>query len=426
MRGKWLTLCAIAVATLAAGRAGAQSTLGYGSAIVIPLVAHTVSFDTEVFLHSPLSAAPLTVDVTLVEGTTSAAPGPKSCGQVIIPASGSASFGIATQCALGAGGHFGYLVVQDSSAEAVNSFYAFSRTQNPQAMGFSVEGFPAGGLSAQSQRANGLKRTTSGVPYQTNCFVASFEKPVDYFIRLKDSTGTNIGTGVSGHLDPHQLVRYLDIFAAAGLAGDFSNVSAQIVTVNASTAGNRDHPLYLSFCTVQDNLSFAADFRIAKSFTAFDATHTQDAGGCTPAPGDCGAYDYAIADTAKKQVFQVFIRPPDHIKCELLSDRLPDLGLQLRQPRSLGDCDLCGLPPGSTAVPVFPGPVVAGGFDQTSFYYGTGPDLIRPGDGAELRDIWTIEVSARGAPVAPIPYSLTCKSGNGIAPVAPFEANDDF
>ena len=27
---------------------------------------------------------------------------------------------------------------------------------------------------------------------------------------------------------------------------------------------------------------------------------------------------------------------------------------------------------------------------------------------------------------APIPYSLTCKSGNGIAPVAPFEANDDF
>ena len=124
-------------------------------------------------------------------------------------------------------------------------------------------------------------------------------------------------------------------------------------------------------------------------------------GGCTPAPGDSCAHHYAIADTAKKQVFQVFIRPPDHIKCELLSDRLPDLGLQLRQPRSLGDCDLCGLPPGSTAVPVFPGPVVAGGFDQTSFYYGTGPDLIRPGDGAELRDIWTIEVSARGAPVHP-------------------------
>jgi hypothetical protein len=78
MFGKWMAVCAIAGGTLIAGAAGAQSTIGYGSAIVIPIVAHTVSFDTEVFLNAPLSVAPLTVDVTLVEGTTSTAPGPKS------------------------------------------------------------------------------------------------------------------------------------------------------------------------------------------------------------------------------------------------------------------------------------------------------------------------------------------------------------
>ncbi|HEY7787995.1 MAG TPA: hypothetical protein VIF33_05665 [Casimicrobiaceae bacterium] len=99
-----------------------------------------------------------------------------------------------------------------------------------------------------------------------------------------------------------------------------------------------------------------------------------------------------------------------------------------RQRFDVGDCDLCGLPPGSTAQPATPGAVVAGGFDQTSFYYGTGIDVIRPSDGAQLRDIWTIEVSARSGltPTVPIPFSLPCKSRNGIAYVAPFEVADDF
>ena len=92
--------------------------------------------------------------------------------------------------------------------------------------------------------------------------------------------------------------------------------------------------------------------------------------------------------TGKKQVFQVFIRPPDHVKCEILSDRLAELGMRLRQPRSIGDCDLCSLPAGSGAQASTPGAVVAGGFDQTSFYYDTGIDVIRPSDGAQTRDIW--------------------------------------
>jgi len=428
MYNKWWAAWAIAVSTLATTPVGAQSTLGYAPTILIPVVAQTVSFASEIFVHN-LQGAALTVNVTLVEATTSSSPGPHTCSQLVVPATGSASFSLLAQCTLAADvTHFGYLVLQDASPEGLNPMFGYSRVQNPQAIGFSVEGFPAGGLAGQSQRVNGLKRTLAPapIPFQTNCFVGSFDKPVDYFIRLKNSAGTNIGTGISGHLDPHQMIRYLDIFAAAGLACDFSNVGATFSALNASTPGNRDHPLYFGFCTVQDNVSFGADFRIAKSFTGWDATHSQSFGGCTPA--DCGAYDYAISDAGKKQVFQVFIRPPDRIVCSLLSDRLGELGMRLREPRSIGDCDLCGLPPGSSALPTTTGAIVAGGFDQTTFTYDTGTDVIRPSDGAQTRDIWTIEVSARNGttPVVPLPFSLSCKSGNGIAQVAPFEATDDF
>ena len=428
MTVRWLTGCAFAILASVVPLAGAQSTLGYGAAIVLPLAAQTGSYATEVFVHNAAGTSALTVDIQLVEATTSTVPGPKTCAQLVVPALASASFQLDAQCSLGAGTHFGYLILNDAAPEALNLFFVYSRTQNPQAIGFSVEGFPAGNVSGQSQRVNGLKRVLppAAIPFQTNCFVGSFGKPVDYFIRLKSSTGTNLGSGISGHLDPHQMVRVLDIFAAAGLAGDFSNVSATISSVNASSVGNRDHPLYMGFCTVQDNASFGADFRVGKSFSGWDAAHAQLIGGCTPA--DCGAYDYAITDTAKKQVFQTLVRPPDNVKCELLSDRLSELGLRLREPRSIGDCDLCGLPPGSTAIPVTPGAVVAGGFDQTSFYYDTGLDVIRPSDGAATRDIWTIEVSARNGltPVVPIPYSLKCQSGNGITYVAPFDTTDDF
>ena len=235
--------------------------------------------------------------------------------------------------------------------------------------------------------------------------MGSFERPVDYFIRLKDAGGNNIGNGVSGHLDPNQMIRYLDIFAAAAAVGDFANVSATISALNSNAPGNRDHPLFLSFCTVQDNVSFGADFRMAKSFSAWDMTHQQTTGGCTPA--DCGAYDYAVPDANHKHVFQLFVRPPDNVKCELKSDRLGELSMRLREPRSIGDCDLCSLPPGSTAAPTTPGAVVAGADGiTTSFHFETSIDVIRASDGAALREWGTREVGARTvlpAPVGPIP-----------------------
>jgi hypothetical protein len=84
MYNKWLAACAIAVSTLAAAPAGAQSTLGYAPTILIPVVAQTVSFASEIFVHNPLGTA-LTVNVTLVEATTSSSPGPHACSQLVVP-----------------------------------------------------------------------------------------------------------------------------------------------------------------------------------------------------------------------------------------------------------------------------------------------------------------------------------------------------
>jgi hypothetical protein len=75
-----------------------------------------------------------------------------------------------------------------------------------------------------------------------------------------DASGAQIGSTVSGSLNPFELFRYLDVFSAVGAApGDYANVRAQFIRTSVDS-----QPL-VGFCTVQDNTSFGADFRIAKT-----------------------------------------------------------------------------------------------------------------------------------------------------------------
>lgn len=428
------SLLAIGGAVLLAcmGCASAQTTVGVASVLVVPVVAQTPSYSSEIFLLNASPTAPLTVEVTFIGGIGSDSPGMKDCGTVALPFNASVtitkSFTLASQCGLGAGKHFGMIILSDNAAQSLGTFFAYSRTQNPQAIGFSVEAVTAGGASAQSQRAIGLKRVAAPIAFQTNCFVGSFGKPVNYRMLLVDSSGAQIGTVITGSLAPYQLIRYLDIFAAAGVAsGDFTNATARTLSNNPQSAGDNDFPIFVSFCTVQDNASFGADFRIGKSFEAFDQSYDRNNIGCTPTNG-CTSYDYAITDVTKKDVFALFVRPPDHLQCFLSSDRLTDLEMQLREPDTV-PAPLSYYPPGSAAFTRGPGPVVAGGNDLTGFYYETGPDIVRVSDGAVLRDFWSLEVSAREllpAPTTPIPYSINCLSGNGAIYARPYSAPDDF
>ena len=70
---------------------------------------------------------------------------------------------------------------------------------------------------------------------------------------------------MSGHLDAFAQIRYLDVFspgvANAPAATDFSNVRAEF------TRTSDGEQQMAAFCTVQDNATFGADFRIAKAMT---------------------------------------------------------------------------------------------------------------------------------------------------------------
>ena len=123
--------------------------------------------------------------------------------------------------------------------------------------------------------------------------------------------------------------------------------------------------------------------------------------------------DLQITDLTKKQVFAFYIRPPDNVRCDLTGPRVAELEIAL----------------GSGDLPAFT-PFLAGGNDQTGFYYSTGPAMVEPNFGDSRRTFYPLMVSAREtnpAPTLPIPYAIACRSGNGGSILdLPFEFVDDF
>ena len=240
----------------------AQTTSGSSATIVVPVIAQTASFGSEVTAYNPNGGA-ITVNVSFYDAQNTANPGAKACTPLSIGAGASVEFSLAGQCALPTGANFGLLVMAE--ATGTQRFYGYARTQNPQGIGFSTEGFPIENFNDQLQHATGLKRVAAsgGLPaYQTNCFVASLGDAVNYQLQLYDGgTGNPIGSTLSGSLQPWQQYRYLDVFSAVGApSGDLTDVRAQFTNL---TGTNKK---LIGFCTVQDNTSFSADFRIAKSY----------------------------------------------------------------------------------------------------------------------------------------------------------------
>ena len=262
------TLVAPALVLTLAGYASfvnAQTTAGGGTTLVIPVTSQSASFVSEVTVFNP-GPTLLTASVKFYEANNSSVPGSKSCNDLSVSANRSLQFQLATQCALGAGdgSRFGLIVITDKAVPPTHAFYGYSRVQNPQGIGFSVEGFPVQDFNNQVGHATGLKKQAATPTYQTNCFVASLDQAVSYELKLfNDATGAQIGGTLAGSLQPFQQIRYLDVFGSKGVnapAGDRTNVRAQFTQASGGSAN------LIGFCTVQDNMSFGADFRIAKSF----------------------------------------------------------------------------------------------------------------------------------------------------------------
>jgi hypothetical protein len=390
-----------------AGAAHAQSTAASGSVLVIPVVAETVSYTSEVVVRNPNSTA-LTLNVKFYEALTSTNPGLRSCSQLTVAPLESKPFTIGAQCSpLGAGNHHGMLVLEDSAAQQTNVFFAFSRAQTPGGNGFSIEGFPIGAFSGAPADVIGLKRQAAAPVYQSNCFVGALGEAVSYQMILRDGTFpfAIIGSPVTGSLNAFEMRRYLDIFSASpngvgAPAGDYSNVRANFTVTGPGTAA------LVSLCTVQESTFFGADFRIGKSTDARNDGQRRVAciglDNCTDtSPSATGPEQ--LTDVSKKNVYSTILNPPDFVRCDLVGPRAVDLQMRLRQ---------WGDPLASAVFPSSP-PYSSGGTGESFFYVNTGG---RAAVNSGTASRWFIDVAFRtgGNATTPIDYGITCRAGNGM------------
>src|SRR3954452_21997646 len=108
---RFARLFVLAAFAAAAGAPEAQSTAASGSVLVIPVVAETMSYTSEVVVRNPNSAA-LTLNVKFYEALTSTNPGLRSCSQLTVAPLQSRPLTVGAQCnPLGAGNHHGMLVL---------------------------------------------------------------------------------------------------------------------------------------------------------------------------------------------------------------------------------------------------------------------------------------------------------------------------
>jgi hypothetical protein len=400
------TACA---SILAAPVVHAQSTDGYHSIQVFPIVVDTASFTQRFSFDNPSNAA-LSIDVKYfpAEGTSQATP--LDCGDVALTAGQVRSFASLRELCggLASGSQFGFLYLVETESRSA-PFAAYSRVANPQGNGFSVEAFPASTLGALDSKVIGVRRLAAGPShpaFQTNCFVGSINdvnatgiasKPT--YVSVHDSAGNRLGAITQVPVTPGKLTRILDVFAFVGApAGDHDNAWVKF-THDWKDAGG-----LLNFCTVQDNTSFGADFRIAKQapiVEAWDSLATRDARVTQGVSTSyTNGYFRITPGGPRLNTHVMYFRHPDYVQCELIDPAtgvraLPSLGLEMRLVAN----------DGST--------VLAGGNDQTGFgkiYLG---DRKQQNGGYHARYSIDVETTGANAGLTQTNYELRCQSGSG-------------
>jgi hypothetical protein len=380
------------------GAAMAQSPNGFGSIIHVPVVVNSAAFSSTIYVHNPGGSA-INVQFSYTGADITASAGPLDCGVHSIPAGSSVEFDFATLCPLSGASNFGSMRIYETSP--INRpISVYTRVQSPVAgNGFSIEGFPIGGF-ANDQGASivdGLKRSAVLPGYQTNCFVGSIGEAVAVDVKLFDGTNTQLGTTQTVSVPAGGLTRMLDVFTVAGApVGDYSNVRAEF-NQNLDQVGN---PSFSAFCTVQNNTSFDADFRIAKTIFPDDLGQQYT----STVNKNVFGQDQNIP-AGQKVVYAMFVKHPDFLSCRVIGDGQPNAELRILNPS---------------------GSIVAGGDDindTTEFFTG---EKSTVGNGTN--GIWRVEVGARdGAGLAASNFNLQCRSGNGASkPMVIAVLPDDF
>ena len=311
--------------------AHAQTTDGHHSDQLIPVAVDSGSF-TQRFDFSTPNAFPVTVHARFHpgSGTAQAATGSVTCNDVLIPANGAVAVAsLRALCpSLVAGSAFGLLALKSAdSSDGMYSdipvFAAYSRVSNPQGNGFSVEAFAANVFTSAKTRITGLRRraaTVDSPAFQTNCFFGQMPKSAGASV-IKRVQYQLVGSQATwaGYVDvgPGQMVRLLDVFAAAGApAGDHEGAS---LLINPSYTGGWQG--IVAFCTVQDNTSFGADFRIAKTGFGLLGLASEDGTAAREIvrKADSLGRAFEIGPGSSANTHVVYFRNPDTVQCRLLN-----------------------------------------------------------------------------------------------------------
>ena len=409
-----------------ASQVAAQTTDAYHTTQVFPIVVDSASFTQRFSFRNPNSAI-ATIAPSYYPGTATSQASVIACPSFTVAANAVATFAnLRAICpTLAAGSQFGYLYTQETSAGNL-PFAAFSRVANPQGNGFSVEAFPAHTFTSADSMIVGARRlaaTVNNPSFQTNCFVGNLNDvtpPVSPVTTTADvtvtsSAGAQIGAVTSIALTPGKLTRVLDVFNFVGApVGDYNDARVGFIESGTSEPG------LFSFCTVQDNTSFGADFRIAKRerglshFLTYDHfVGTYEVAGQDDHTNRFSTVDIdlptsyfpsgrpftILAGANRHNVHAIYFRHPDWIQCELIDPgtgvrALTGYGLELRMLASDGTT------------------VIAGGNNVTGWgklYLG---DKTDRDDGNNTR--YTLEVQNSGTSTGTdLPYGLHCQSGSG-------------
>jgi hypothetical protein len=389
--------------------AAAQTTDGFHSIQVFPVVVDSASFTQRFTFRNPNT---LGVDVSPVylPGTGTSQPSPLTCPSFNLPAGADRTFAsLRAICpGLAAGSQFGMLYTYKLNAQNL-PYSGFSRVANPQGNGFSVEAFAANEFTAADGSIAGLRRIASGPgnpAFQTNCFFGNMRDlppaataTSEVVVSLYDANGAKLGSDLAVPLVPGQLTRLIDVFGAVGAPlGDHDNARMQYFESGDGEPG------LLAFCTVQDNTSFGADFRIAKQEHPFDfeLVGAQDDHavrlGIEEQDGFGRVFELG-AGAAAANTHLVYFKHPDWIECRLLDpllDTAPtnNYGVEMR----LVEADT--------------GAVVAGGAGTQGFAQIYTGDKVDRNNGANTRYFLQVESNGLNTGSAR-PYRVQCGSGSG-------------
>jgi hypothetical protein len=401
-------LCAIGAT--GASTAFAQSTDGFHTFQVFPVVVDTASFTQRFTFRNP-NANILSMNVRYfpADGTT----GPiLNCGTKLIAADSDITYtSLRSLCPnLNPGSQFGFLYTYEVNT-ANNPYSGFSRIANPQGNGFSVEAFPAHTFTSAFSSVTGVRRlaATGGSPaFHTNCFLANLNEltapttaitDAEIDVRVYNSADVQIGSTLRINVLPGRMVRLFDVFDAVGAPlGDYNDARVEF-----SEQGETE-PGHMALCTVQDNTSLGADFRIAKQEVVQDNHVVRDNTATSDIPLS------ASTTTASARAFQIaaggshndhvyYFRHPDHVACTLIN---PATGLEALDSHGL-EMRLMG-PNGIE--------VIAGGSNETGFgdvYLG---DKYERNNGANTRYIIAVENNGQNF-AAVRSYRIHCTSGSG-------------